>query len=73
MHTAAKALIGILLIAIGLLLFADQWGFHTFPGSIPWWSSFVTVITGIIPPVLILVGLFIAWLEWDQRKVRSAK
>ena len=73
MHGAAKVVIGLILILVGLALFADEWGFHTFPGVVKWWSSFLTVLAGVIPIVLILVGLFVVWLEWDQLKVRKAK
>ncbi len=73
MRGAAKALIGLIVLAVGVAMFADEWGFHAFPGTIKWWSSFLTVLAGAIPVVLILVGLFIVWLEWDQMKVRKAK
>jgi chromate transport protein ChrA len=71
MHAAAKILIGLILIAIGLGLFVDSispivgtsdW----FPGD--WLTNFLIVLTGFIPPFLILIGLFVVWLEIDEIK-----
>ena len=39
--------------------------------GIDWLGNFIVVITGIIPIFLILLGLFIVWLEADELK--SAK
>jgi cell division protein FtsX len=69
MHPAAKVAIGIILILIGLALFVDE----IVPGFIPimqinWLTNFVIVLTGIIPILLIVIGLFIAWLEIDELK-----
>lgn len=66
MHAAAKAIIGLIILLIGLAMFADEWGLHSFPGTIRWWSSFLTVLAGIVPILLILIGLFVLWLELDE-------
>jgi len=72
MHPVAKVIIGIILILIGLGLFADEITplIHQYQGvpAVPWLSNFVTVLTGVIPIFLIIVGLFIVWLEADEVK-----
>jgi hypothetical protein len=71
MNAAVKILLGLILIAIGLGLFVDSitpivgtsgW----FPGD--WLTNFLIVLTGFIPPFLILIGLFVVWLEIDEIK-----
>ena len=71
MHAAIKIIIGLILILVGLGLFVDS----VYPLSgvegmlgINWLDNFVVVLTGIIPIFLILVGLFVVWLEADELK-----
>lgn len=71
MHPAAKVIIGLILIIIGLGLFVDSvtpiLGVQgTF--GIDWLTNFIVVLTGVIPIFLILVGLFVVWLEIDELK-----
>ena len=63
----AKVIGGIVLIVIGLGLFFIP---QLQPGGQPWWwvHQLVTVIAGVLPVLLILVGLFIVWLELDELK-----
>jgi hypothetical protein len=68
MGAAAKILLGLIIIAIGFSLFLDSpslgiWGSMT---GINWWNNFIIVLTGVIPALLILVGIFIVWLEADE-------
>ena len=74
MHAAGKILIGLIVVAIGLFLFIDSvypivgtndW----IPGE--WLSNFLIVLTGVIPIFLILVGLFVVWLEVDELKAQK--
>ena len=76
MGTALKVLIGLILIIIGLGLFVDSvkpvinpilGGSGQFLG-VDWLGNFLVVLTGVIPPFLILVGLFVVWLEIDELK-----
>ena len=73
MHPAAKIIIGLILLVIGLGLFANG----VIPGfSIAWlqtfWlNNFITVLTGAIPILLILLGLFVVWLEVDELKAQK--
>ena len=71
MHAAVKIIIGLILILAGLGLFVDS----VYPISgvegtmgIDWLSNFIVVLTGVIPIFLILLGLFIVWLEADELK-----
>lgn len=72
MHPAAKIIVGLILILIGLALFVDELTpvLGHYPGipTISWLSNFFIVLTGIIPIFLILVGLFVVWLEADELK-----
>ena len=71
MHGAGKAVIGIILLVIGLAMFADEWGYHTFVGSVHWWTDFLHLLAGAVPILLIVIGLFVVWLELDQQKVKA--
>ena len=69
MHVAAKVLIGLILIIIGLLLFVFS-PIYILGYAIDWIKNFVIVVTGIIPIFLIIVGLFVVWLELDELKAQ---
>ena len=71
MGAAVKTVGGLILILIGLGLFADSiW--NILPGpQINWLSNFVITLTGVIPIILIILGLFIVWLEVDEMKSRK--
>ena len=72
MHAAAKAIIGIIILLIGLGLFVDSAYNNALTGiEIHWLENFIIVLTGIIPIFLILVGLFIIWLEVDELKAEK--
>jgi protein-S-isoprenylcysteine O-methyltransferase Ste14 len=71
MHAAVKVIIGLVLILIGLGLFVDS--VYPISGAkgtmgIDWLGNFIIVVTGVIPIFLILLGLFIVWLEADDLK-----
>lgn len=70
MHAAAKVVIGIILLLIGLGLFVDSVYSSPITG-VQWLENFVIVLTGIIPIFLILVGLFVIWLEVDEMKAEK--
>lgn len=74
MHPAVKVIIGLILIIIGLGLFVDSvypilGVLGTF--GIDWLKNFITVLTGVIPIFLIIVGLFIVWLEMDEMRAQK--
>ncbi len=73
MHPAGKIIIGLIFLVIGLGLFAN--------GIIPglnitwlgtyWLNTFIAVLQGVIPILLILLGLFVVWLEVDELKAQK--
>lgn len=74
MHAAVKVLIGFVLFLIGLALFVDALypilgTSNYFPGD--WLTNFIVVLTGVIPIFLIILGLFIVWLETDELKTQK--
>jgi hypothetical protein len=73
MHAALKVIVGLILILIGLGLFVEsipELAMGTYTG-INWLSNFVIVVTGVIPIFLIVVGLFVVWLEVDEMKAQK--
>lgn len=71
MHAAVKVLLGLILILVGLALFVDSvYPIMDIPvvSDIDWLGNFVIVLTGFIPPFLIVIGLFVVWLEIDEIK-----
>jgi cadmium resistance protein CadD (predicted permease) len=76
MHPVAKILIGFILLVIGLGLFVDSSDAIVLSGvsgtlGINWLGNFVIVLTGVIPIFLILIGLFVIWLEMDELKTEK--
>lgn len=72
MHAAVKVIIGIIILVIGLGLFVDSAYNNAITGvEIHWLENFVIVLTGIIPIFLILLGLFVIWLEVDELKAEK--
>ncbi|MDI6825750.1 MAG: hypothetical protein QMD36_00970 [Candidatus Aenigmarchaeota archaeon] len=77
MHPAVKLLIGIILLVIPLGLYAYEFmypGAHFFQGTpyeLHLRASLWTVLQGIIPPFVLVVGLFIIWLELDEWRIEK--
>lgn len=73
MHAAGKIIIGLLLILIGLFLFLDspEVGLWESLTNVDWLGNFIVVLTGFIPIMLILLGLFVVWLEADELKMEN--
>jgi len=74
MNAAVKLLVGLIFIVIGLGLFIDS--VYPILGTvgtlgINWFDNFRIVLTGVIPPFLILLGLFVVWLEVDEMKAEK--
>jgi len=75
MHPAVKLLIGIILLVVPLGLYAYEFmypGTHFFQGTpyeLHLRASLWAVLQGIIPPFVLVVGLFIIWLELDEWKI----
>jgi chromate transport protein ChrA len=71
-HAAVKILIGLIIIAAGFGLFVDSVYDNMWTGlRVSWWHNFLVVVTGVIPALLILAGLFVVWLEADELKAEK--
>lgn len=70
MHPLVKAFIGIIILIVGAGLLVDEI-FPVFNTGIKWFTNFKIVLTGIVPVFLILLGLFITWLEIDEWKIEK--
>ena len=74
MHPAGKLLIGVILLVVPLGLYAYEFMYESLmiPGTgiyLNLKGSLWTVLQGIIPPFLIVIGLFIIWLELDEWRI----
>ena len=68
MHPAVGIVVVIVLVVVGLALF-----FVPQLQPQPWWwvNQLVTVIAGMIPAFLILIGVFLVWLQADELKSKA--
>jgi len=63
MHPIIKILFGAVLLIAGVwYMYTNQYGA---------WSDFLTVVNGLVPPFVVLMGVFVIWLELDELKVES--
>jgi hypothetical protein len=63
MHPVVNMLIGAVLLIGGIAyVYTNQYGA---------WRDFLTVVNGIVPAFVALIGVFIIWLELDELKVRK--
>ena len=60
MQPIAKIVIGIILV-IGSL-------YYLVYGA---WRDLLLVLNGAIPILILLIGVFIIWLEWDEWKIEK--
>ena len=67
MSAAAKLIGGVILVVASIYYIVAG-----IPGLVaPAWPDFLTVLNGFIPPLLVLIGIFIIWLEADEFKVEK--
>jgi len=78
MHVLFKLLIGVILLVVPLGLYAYEFMYPQQQLYVPVLdipvnlkSSLWTVLQGMIPPFLILIGLFIIWLELDEWRIEK--
>ncbi len=74
MHAVVKVFLGLILIGVGLALFVDSvYPMVEIPiiSDIDWLNNFIVLLTGFIPPFLIIIGLFVVWLEIDEIKAEK--
>jgi hypothetical protein len=64
LHSIAKLIIG------ALMVIGSAWTVLAYPewGLVP---AFVTVVKGIVPVTVFLLGLFIVWLELDELRIEK--
>ena len=66
-----KLLIGVLLLVVPLGLYAYEIMGGEIGAGIYLWKSLWTVIQGTIPPFIMLIGLFVVWLELDEWRIEK--
>ena len=78
MHVVLKLLIGVILLVLPLGLYAYEFMNPQDPLKVPvidkaldLKGSLWTVLQGMIPPFLIVIGLFIIWLELDEWRIEK--
>jgi hypothetical protein len=68
MQPIAKIVIGIILV-IGSLYYL-AFGLPDFKVK-PAWPDLILLLNGAIPLFILLIGIFIIWLEWDEWKIEK--
>ena len=66
-----KLLIGVILLVGPLGLYAYELMGGEVGLGIHMWESLMTVIQGSLPPFIMLIGLFIVWLELDEWRIEK--
>ena len=74
MHSAIKLLIGLIVFAAGIYWYAapmlNQYGLAMFLGRSTF-SALMTVFAGVFGLIMIVLGLIIAWIEYEDLKWES--
>ena len=58
MHVAVKIIIGVILLIAGI-----AWTYQFRP-------DFLSVLKGIVGPMVAILGLFVVWLELDELRIQ---
>ncbi len=69
--SSGKIIIGAVLVIIGLYLLIPIPGL-SYPNGISWFD-FLTVLKGVIPPLLVFVGAILIWVESEELKIEKPK
>lgn len=68
MHPAAKVVIGVILV-IGSIWWIIQGSYQfTHHSGL---SDLRTVLNGIIPVLILILGVFVIWIEMDEMKIEK--
>jgi preprotein translocase subunit SecG len=74
MHSGVKLIIGIIIFLIGIYWYAaplfGHMGLQQFFG-VSTFRAFVTVFAGLVGVALIVLGLIVAWIEYEDLKWES--
>lgn len=65
MNPAVKIIIGLILIAASVYYIVKGVPGYFEPG----WPALLTVIKGLVPLAILLLGIFVVWLEWDELRI----
>jgi len=70
MNPLIKAIIGVILVIASLyyILYPIKWLPRTISPALP---DVIVVLNGAIPVFVLLLGIFIIWLEWDEWKIEK--
>ena len=67
MGALTKLLVGIVFIVLGAWLISPFW-LVSKPAYFDWFHPTMTVLKGIVPLLLIFVGLLVVWIETEEMK-----
>ena len=74
MSAAGKLVIGVILVLVGLWLLlpagmiSEVKPDEGVTSSLDWWQPFKTVVMGTIPPMLVVLGALVVWIEAEELK-----
>ena len=78
MNAMAKLLIGVVLLVVPLGMYAYELingvgsGIQLpVLGTVYLWGSLITLIVGFLPGFVMLIGLFVVWLELDEMRIEK--
>jgi len=78
MNALVKLIIGVVLLVVPLGMYAYEIingvsNGITLPvlGTIHLWKSLITIIIGTVPGFVMLIGLFVVWLELDEMRIEK--
>ena len=64
-----KVLVGIALVIAGLYVLVPLGPSYPFSGIAL--GQFVNLLIGVIPPLVVLIGILIVWIEWEELKIEK--
>ncbi len=70
--TIAKILVGAALIAAGLFALVPGIAVKGVASGFAL-DEFVSVLVGTVPAFVVLMGILLAWIEWDELKAELSK
>ncbi|MBI1978760.1 MAG: hypothetical protein HYS62_01710 [Candidatus Aenigmarchaeota archaeon] len=72
-----KIIVGAVLIVVGVWWIVQGSGYIQpvkdagFVTSRPALADLITLVNGGLPPFIVLIGLLVVWLEWDNFKIQK--
>ncbi len=74
MSAAAKLILGVIVVLVGFWLLLPAGMVEEvkpeegISARLDWWEPFRTVVMGMIPPFMIVVGILVVWIEAEEMK-----